>query len=301
VARIAKESGVLTVGVVTIPFKFELRPKIVQALKGVDAISKHVDALLVINNERIFDIYQNCNVYDAFLRVDETLTIAVKSISEIITTEGIINLDFRDVSKVLRDGGVAIMSYGLGKGERRLVEAIENALHSPLLNDNDIYNSKKILFNIYGSTKHPLMVEEMEEISRFTEKFVSKDIEVIWGLATDDSLDEEVKITILATGFGVSNIPGMSDTTIKVEKDAEEPVQDENPEAEATRIEEEKKSAEMISHYYGDDNLAAKRTIHAFVMEGDDLFNDDLIDALDASPTYQRQKNDLSNLAEYRK
>lgn len=301
VARAAKEAGVLTVGVVTIPFKFELRPKIVQALKGVDAISKHVDALLVINNERIFDIYQNCNVYDAFLRVDETLTIAVKSISEIITTEGIINLDFRDVSKVLRDGGVAIMSYGLGKGERRLVEAIENALHSPLLNDNDIYNSKKILFNIYGSTKHPLMVEEMEEISRFTEKFVSKDIEVIWGLATDDSLDEEVKITILATGFGVSNIPGMSDTTIKVEKDAEEPVQDENPETEATRIEEEKKSAEMISHYYGDDNLAAKRTIHAFVMEGDDLFNDDLIDALDASPTYQRQKNDLSNLAEYRK
>ena len=301
VARAAKEAGVLTVGVVTIPFKFELRPKIVQALKGVDAISKHVDALLVINNERIFDIYQNCNVYDAFLRVDETLTIAVKSISEIITTEGIINLDFRDVSKVLRDGGVAIMSYGLGKGERRLVEAIENALHSPLLNDNDIYNSKKILFNIYGSTKHPLMVEEMEEISRFTERFVSKDIEVIWGLATDDSLDEEVKITILATGFGVSNIPGMSDTTIKVEKDAEEPVQDENPETEATRIEEEKKSAEMISHYYGDDNLAAKRTIHAFVMEGDDLFNDDLIDALDASPTYQRQKNDLSNLAEYRK
>ncbi len=301
VARAAKEAGVLTVGVVTIPFKFELRPKIVQALKGVDAISKHVDALLVINNERIFDIYQNCNVYDAFLRVDETLTIAVKSISEIITTEGIINLDFRDVSKVLRDGGVAIMSYGLGKGERRLVEAIENALHSPLLNDNDIYNSKKILFNIYGSTKHPLMVEEMEEISRFTERFVSKDIEVIWGLATDDSLDEEVKITILATGFGVSNIPGMSDTTIKVEKDAEEPVQDENPEAEATRKEDEKKSAEMISHYYGDDNLAAKRTIHAFVMEGDDLFNDDLIDALDASPTYQRQKNDLSNLAEYRK
>ena len=301
VARAAKEAGVLTVGVVTIPFKFELRPKIVQALKGVDAISKHVDALLVINNERIFDIYQNSNVLDAFLRVDETLTIAVKSISEIITTEGIINLDFRDVSKVLRDGGVAIMSYGLGRGERRLVEAIENALHSPLLNDNDIYNSKKILFNIYCSTKHPLMVEEMEEISRFTEKFVSKDIEVIWGLATDDSLDEEVKITILATGFGVSNIPGMSDTTIKVEKDIEEPVQVESAEDEAARREEEQKSAEMISHYYGDDNLAAKRTIHAFVMEGDDLFNDDLIDALDASPTYQRQKNDLGILAEYRK
>ena len=300
VAREAKNAGVLTVGVVTIPFKFELRPKIVQALKGVDAISKHVDALLVINNERIFDIYQNCNVYDAFHRVDDTLTIAVKSISEIITTEGIINLDFRDVSKVLKDGGVAIMSYGLGKGERRLVEAIENALHSPLLNDNDIYNSKKILFNIYGSTKHPLMVEEMEEINRFTDKFMSKDIEVIWGLATDDSLDEEVKITILATGFGVSNIPGMSNTTIKVDKTPEEkPL--ETPEEREQREQQEAKDKDMISKYYGGTDLAAKRTIHAFVLEGDDLFNDDLIDALDASPTYQRQKNDLADLAGYRK
>lgn len=295
VAREAKNAGVLTIGVVTIPFKFELRPKIVQALKGVDAISKHVDALLVINNERIFDIYQNCNVHDAFHRVDDTLTIAVKSISEIITAEGIINLDFRDVSKVLRDGGVAIMSYGIGKGERRLAEAIENALHSPLLNDNDIYNSKKILFNIYGSTKHPLMVEEMEEISRFTDKFVSKDIEVIWGLATDDNLDEEVKITILATGFGVSNIPGMSNTTIQVNRAPEEE-KIETPEEKAKRLEDEQKSTEMITQYYGDNILTAKRIIHSFVMEGEDLFNDDLIDAIDSLPTYLRSKQDLSDL-----
>ena len=224
----------------------------------------------------------------------------MKSISEIITTEGIINLDFRDVSKVLRDGGVAIMSYGVGKGERRLAEAIENALHSPLLNDNDIYNSKKILFNIYGSTKNPLMVEEMEEISRFTDKFVSKDIEVIWGLATDESLDEEVKITILATGFGVSNIPGMSNTTIKVDKAPEEkPV--ETPEERAEREKQEAKDKEMISKYYGGPDIAAKRTIHAFVLEGDDLFNDDLIDAIDSLPTYLRAKQDLVDLAGYRK
>ena len=292
VAREAKNAGMLTVGVVTIPFKFEQRPKIVQALKGVEAISQHVDALLVINNERIFDIYQNCNVYDAFRRVDDTLTIAVKSISEIITAEGIINLDFRDVSKVLKDGGVAIMSYGLGKGERRLADAIESALHSPLLNDNDIYNSKKILFNIYGSTKHPLMVEEMEEINRFTEKFVSKDIEVIWGLATDDNLDEEVKITILATGFAVSNIPGMSNTTIQLDRtSAKEP--EESNEERIKRLEEESK---RISQYYGDDNLTAKRSIHSFIMEGNDLFNDDLIDAIDALPTYARTKIDLSDL-----
>ena len=295
VAREAKESGVLTVGVVTIPFKFELRPKIVQALKGVDAISKHVDALLVINNERIFDIYQNCSIVDAFHRVDDTLTIAVKSISEIITSEGIINLDFRDVSKILRDGGVAIMSYGIAEGERRLVDAIDNALKSPLLNDNDIYNSKKILFNIYSSTKHPLMVDEMEEIDRFTHKFASRDIEVIWGLAIDEELDKEVKITILATGFGVSNIPGMSDTTIKVDNTRQE-VKAETPEEEARRREEEQKSAEMIVQYYGDDKLAAKRTIHSFVMDGNDLFNDDLIDAIDSLPTYARSKQDILDM-----
>ena len=299
VARAAKEAGVLTVGVVTIPFKFELRPKIVQALKGVDAISKHVDALLVINNERIFDIYQNCHITDAFHRVDDTLTIAVKSISEIITMEGTINLDFRDVSKVLRNGGVAIMSYGLGRGENRLAQAIENALHSPLLNDNDIYNSKKILFNIYDSPKHPLMVEEMEEISRFTDRFLSKDIEVIWGLATDESLDEDVKITILATGFGVSNIPGMN-TTIQVNNNPAEKVE-ETPEEKAQRQEQEAKDKEMITKYYGGPNIAAKRTIHAFVMEGDDLFNDDLVDAIDSMPTYSRSKQDLADLAGYRR
>ena len=294
VARVAKESGVLTVGVVTIPFKFELRPKIVQALKGVDAISKHVDALLVINNERIFDIYQNCNITDAFHRVDDTLTIAVKSISEIITTEGTINLDFRDVSKVLRNGGVAIMSYGLGRGENRLAVAIENALHSPLLNDNDIYNSKKILFNIYDSPKHPLMVEEMEEISRFTDRFLSKDIEVIWGLATDETLDEDVKITILATGFGVSNIPGMN-TTIEVNNTPTEK-REESPEEIALRQQQEAKDKEMITKYYGGPNIAAKRTIHSFVLEGDDLFNDDLVDALSALPTYTRSKQDITDL-----
>jgi cell division protein FtsZ len=289
----------LTIGVVTIPFKFEQRPKIVQALKGVEAISQHVDALLVINNERIFDIYQNCNVYDAFRRVDDTLTIAVKSISEIITAEGIINLDFRDVSKVLKNGGVAIMSYGLGKGERRLADAIESALHSPLLNDNDIYSSKKILFNIYGSTKHPLMVEEMEEINRFTEKFVSKDIEVIWGLATDDNLDEEVKITILATGFGVSNIPGMSNATIQLNRTPEEKEESKESDEERTKRIEEEKS--QIARFYGDDKLAAKRIFHTFIMEGDDLFNDDLIDAIDSLPTYARSKQDISDLEAMRR
>ena len=153
----------------------------------------------------------------------------------------------------------------------------------------------EILFNIYGSTKHPLMVEEMEEINRFTEKFVSKDIEVIWGLATDDNLEEEVKITILATGFGVSNIPGMSDTTIQLDRTPKKETK-ESAEEKAQREAEEKKVGEMITRYYGGDDLTAKRTIHSFIMEGDDLFNDDLIDAIDSQPTYLRTKLDISDL-----
>lgn len=295
VARVAKEAGVLTVGVVTIPFKFERKPKILQALKGVDAISKHVDALLVINNERLREIHSSLSIDDGLAKADETLTNAVKSIAEIITIRGKINLDFRDVSKVLRNGGVAIMSFGKGKGEKRLAEAIENALHSPLLNDNDIYNSKRILFNIYGSSDHPLMVEELDEIDAFTAKFEDNNIEVIWGIATDDTLGEEVKITILATGFGVSNIPGM-DKTIELHKDQDAKPTQETPEEKIERVQQEAKDKEMIEKYYGDSALVSKRNFHTFIFEGDDLFNDNLIDALDSLPTYARSKLALSDL-----
>ena len=294
VARVAKEAGVLTVGVVTIPFKFERRPKIVQALKGVDAISKHVDALLVINNERLREIHSSLSIDEGLAKADETLTNAVKSIAEIITIRGKINLDFRDVSKVLRNGGVAIMSFGTGKGEKRLAQAIENALHSPLLNDNDIYNSKRILFNIYGSSSHPLLVEELDEIDAFTAKFEDNNIEVIWGIATDESLGEEVKITILATGFGVSNIPGM-DKTIHLNREEEKP-KEETPEERVERVQQETKDKEMITKYYGDPALVSKRNFHVFTFDGDDLFNDDLIDAIDSLPTYARSKQGLTDI-----
>ena len=143
VAEIAKKLGILTVGIVTIPFKFEMTGKIKQALKGVIEISKHVDALLVINNQRLIDMFPKLNVTEGFHLVDDVLTTATKSIAEIITARGTINLDFRDVRKILKDGGVAIMSYGIEKGDMRVSRAFRSALHSPLLNDNDIYKSKK--------------------------------------------------------------------------------------------------------------------------------------------------------------
>lgn len=143
IAKTAKEMDILTVGIVTIPFLFEGNRKIDQALDGVEEMSKHVDALLVINNERLRDVYSDISVMNAFGKADDTLSVAAKSIAEIITIRGDINLDFNDVKTVLKDGGVAIMSTGYGEGEERVTQAINDALHSPLLNNNDIFNSKK--------------------------------------------------------------------------------------------------------------------------------------------------------------
>ena len=219
IAREAKSMGILTVGIVTIPFLFEGNKKIDQALDGVEEISKHVDALLVINNERLREIYPELNVLSAFEMADNTLSIAARSIAEIITMHGIINLDFRDVCTVLKDGGVAIMSTGFGEGENRVSKAIEAALHSPLLNNNDIFNSKKVLLSISFCAEKEgdtLMMEEMNEVHDFMSKF-HDDVETKWGLSTDPSLGKSVKITILATGFGINNVPG-----IKNKLDAEE-------------------------------------------------------------------------------
>lgn len=181
IARVSKELDILTVGIVTIPFRFEGKKKINQALDGVDEMAKHVDALLVINNERLRKIYPELTVLDAFGKADDTLSVAAKSIAEIITNHGLINLDFNDVKTVLKDGGVAIMSTGYGEGDGRVKLAIQDALNSPLLNDNDIFNSKKILLSINfskGSDKENqaaggLMMEEMNEVNDFMEQFGS--------------------------------------------------------------------------------------------------------------------------------
>ena len=163
IAQTAKEMDILTIGIVTIPFRWEGDKKIDQALDGVEEISKHVDALLVINNEKLSEIYSELSVDDAFDKADDTLSVAAKSIAEIITLHGKVNLDFNDVKTVLKDGGVAIMSTGYGEGDNRVSEAIKNAQHSPLLNNNDIFNSKKVLLNISYSAQYKLMMSEMDD------------------------------------------------------------------------------------------------------------------------------------------
>jgi len=202
VAGVAKAKGILTIGIVTIPFYFEKKKKIIKALKGVEEMRKNVDALLIINNERICDIYSDSpmSVKESFRRADEILSNATKSISELITIEGDINLDFCDVETTMRGGGGAIMAIGRASGEHRVERALIDALDSPLLFGNDIGKAKRILMNIYTSEQSPLLVSEMSEIDDFMNE-LHPNIEVIWGVSDDNSLGEDAKVTILATGF----------------------------------------------------------------------------------------------------
>ena len=204
VAKVAKDMGLLTIGVVTIPFYFEKKRKIIKALKGVDELRKNVDALLIVNNERLCDVYadSDLSVKEAFVRADNILMDAVKGISELITlpSDGGITSDFRDVETTMKDGGGAIMAMGRASGEHRVEKAILNALDSPLIYGNDIGKAKRILFNIYASDEHPIFVRELQEIDDFFDQ-LDPNIEVIWGTATDDTLGEDAKVTILATGM----------------------------------------------------------------------------------------------------
>ena len=292
IARVSKEMGILTVGIVTIPFRFECDRKIDQALDGVEEMSKHVDALLVINNERLREIYPNLTVLDAFGKADDTLSVAAKSIAEIITVHGLINLDFNDVKTVLKDGGVAIMSTGYGEGEGRVKKAIDDALNSPLLNDNDVFNSKKILLSIsfcgQKDGKDSLMMEEMNDVNDFMAKF--GDFEIKWGLATDPELGKKVKVTILATGFGIENIDIMHGHARR------------HTQEEAKRIaEEQEKEAERQERrqrYYGNEgnNLKYKRPAHIYLFHAEDLDNDNVIAKVETSPTYKRTKEILESI-----
>lgn len=286
IARIAKEMGILTVAIVTIPFLFEGRPKILQALRGVEEISKHVDALLVVNNERLREIYHDLTVPNAFKKADDTLTVAAKSIAEIITLTGHINLDFADVKTVLKDGGVAIMSSGVASGDSRVSQAIENALNSPLLNNNDVFKSKKILLNIVSSSTSPLMMDEMDYVHNFMAKF-NPNIHVIWGTGVDEELGEEVKITILSTGFGVDDIPMMRE---KRQSDVESNWEEE----ERKRQEEEEKerqNRELLEKYYGEGSAryVGQPTKPRPIIFSNELLDDDkFIEQVINHPAYNR-------------
>lgn len=295
IARVSKELGILTVGIVTIPFKFEGNKKIDQALDGVDEMAKHVDALLVINNERLRKVYPDLSLLNGFAKADDTLSVAAKSIAEIITVRGLINLDFNDVRTVLKDGGVAIMSTGFGEGDGRVRKAIDDALNSPLLNDNDIYNSQKILLSIAFSSENGtdgLAMEEMNEINDFMSRFGSN-FELKWGIAIDNTLEKKVKITILATGFGLDDLEDVASYHSRLDKarateEAQKKAEQEEADAE--------RSNRRDKYYRDNGDKLTKARPHIYLFSQDDLDNEDVILEVESIPTFNRTKPMLNEI-----
>jgi cell division protein FtsZ len=207
---------------VTIPFAFEGPKKIKKAMIGVAQLAEQVDAILVINNEKLREIYPDLNMLNAFSKSDDVVANAARAIAEIITVPGYINTDFADVYNTLKSGNVAIMSVGKASGENRITKAIHEALHSPLIN-TDVHGATRLLLQIYTSTEHAVVMSEMSQIHEFVNE-IGDDVEVQWGASLDETLEDCVRVTIIATGFEVSNIPGLDDAVGK--KSVDEAIKD---------------------------------------------------------------------------
>ena len=207
IAKVAKDMGILTVGVVTLPFRFEKRKRIEKALQGMTELKKCVDSLLVINNERLIDTYSDgmITIDEAFAKADDILATATKTIAEIITKKGTVNRDFCDVKSVMQDAGSAVVSIGKASGENRIYKAMANALTSPLLDNVDKRRAKRLLYIIYSSKSKPVVISETAEVNDFMDE-LDDNLEVFWGLYEDDTLEDEVKVAIIATGFDTESV-----------------------------------------------------------------------------------------------
>ncbi len=205
IAKTAREMGILTVAIVTIPFGFEGPERINHAIKGINELKDHVDSLLVIKNERLREVYGNLTLSEAFSRADDVLATAAKGIAEIITVPGYVNVDFADVETVMSNSGGAVMGSAYAEGENRAVKAIEAALNSPLLNNNEITGARSILLNITSGVKE-ITMDEISEITDYVIASASKKTTLIWGMGHDPNLEERIGVTVIATGFQMNNI-----------------------------------------------------------------------------------------------
>lgn len=293
VARIAKEAGMLTIGIVTIPFFFEGERKILKALEGAEEMRKHVDSLLIINNERLTEIYKDLTIVNAFSKADDTLANATRSIAQIINTDGYINADFNDVRTTLENSSTAIISTGYGEGEHRVTKAIEDALNSPLLRNSDIRSSKRLLFYLYCNPKaeNVVTMAEMNEITQFSAN-LSKNIGIKWGACWDESLGEKVKMTILASGFDIS-IAEKKDNpdeviTFKADKQG-----DKASSSHAGTSKSEKEDIKIrIASEYGEDKMTSHSQDMArkkyVVLKPSQFDNDEVIAMFEKIPSYNR-------------
>lgn len=272
VADVAQEMGILTVGIVTIPFAFEMGQKIRKAMVGVATLAKHVDALLIINNEKLKDIYPDLTIFNAFDKSNDVVANAARSIAEIITIPGVVNTDFADVYNTLRQGGVAIMNVGRAGGECRISTAINNALNSPLVNTNDVHGAKRLLLQFYCSTEHAIQMSEIDQINNFV-KEIGKEVEVQWGAAIDEELGEDVRVTIIATGYEVNGLPTLDEE--EGGKTIDEAIQDNYQEKPSEPKEDEQPQVINFGQtIFGDtqrEMTQKAHTIHTDAPEGDDL------------------------------
>ena len=293
IAREAKAAGMLTIGIVTVPFMFEGRKKIVKALAGADEMKKHVDALLIINNENIISLYQDFNFFNAFSKADDALANSARSISEIISEACYINVDFRDVQTTLRNSGSAIIATAVGEGEHRITDAIQKALHSPLMKKHDINTSKRLLikFVCAKDSENPIRAGELDEINNFTSKLPSS-IDVKWGIGDNPEMGDKVKVTILASGF---------DVTINENQDAEgknKPwVFENDPESTAGKEKEktDREETQQIVEIYGREKLKEQERdanrIKYVVLKPEQFDDHEAIALIWRTPTYNRPQS----------
>ncbi|MBO5445509.1 MAG: cell division protein FtsZ [Muribaculaceae bacterium] len=301
VARIAKEEGKLTIGIVTVPFLFEGKKKILKAFEGAKEMQKNVDALLVINNENLIEIYPDYDFFNAFEKADDTLANAARSISEIISEECYINVDFEDVKTTLKGSGTAIISTAYGEGENRISSAIRNAIHSPLLRQHDINTSQRLLlkFSCSRTSSRPITAAEMTEIYNFTSQ-LSDSIDVKWGIADNPDLGDKLKVTILASGFNLTLVDGNKTSKEGQEKDDNIVIfggEHENPEVVAAQA---KAVDDEIVKMYGAEKLKqqmrdANKAKYA-VLEPSQFDNHEVAALLERTPAYNRPADFLEEL-----
>lgn len=303
VAKIAKEENKLTIGIVTIPFMFEGKKKIMKAIEGAREMQKHVDALLVINNENLIEIYPDLNFFNAFEKADDTLANAARSISEIISEECYINVDFEDVKATLRNSRTAIIATAYGEGEYRITNAIRNALHSPLMKKHDVNTSQRLLlkFSCNRNSENPITAQEMTEIYAFTSQLPGN-IDVKWGIADNPELGDKLKVTILASGFDLTLMEGEGGDAEKGKNAIKEDlvIFGETHQDTAENTARERAMDQTIAEIYGVEKLQqtlrdANRAKYA-VLDPSQYDNHDIVALLERVPTFGRHPEILDEL-----
>ncbi len=262
IAKHSKEQGILTVAIVTVPFRFEGPKRVNQAIKGLGELRQNVDSLLVIDNDKILEQYANESVTNAFGYADDVLTQAAKGIAEIITVPGHVNVDFADVKTVLKDSGIALMGTGMADGEDRAIKAVKKALSSPLLSNNSIIGAKNILINVFSSEDSAFKLGELAEINNYIQEAAGCKADLIWGQSTDDTLGGSLNVTLIASGFNSSEIINPYDNDGKLIIVREDAINEEEQTKEEKVAEDDKKDEDKPAADTEDANDANDNGTH---------------------------------------